>query len=125
MYRKICSLVGLAGLLAGFAVLGLSVSASADLAPLYADQYKVVGTNDQGTTSVLYCAPASGTSAPLYCSDSFNHNPSTVTGLEYVRVATRYGWTLKGVPVAASCVPETTYANYIRSKTLRCSMEAN
>lgn len=80
--------------------------------PLYANQYKIVGTNEQGTTSILYCAPEIGTSQPLFCFDYFNHDPSLVVGTKFTHVATHYGWTLNGVRVKATCVKDGIHIDH-------------
>jgi hypothetical protein len=99
------------------ALIPVSVAA---FTPLYANTWKVNGTNEQGTTSLLYCAAEQGTSSPQFCSDTFNYNPSRVTGTKYHSAPTRYGWELRGTPTVATCVPDSTHPE--RGMTLRCEL---
>lgn len=99
-----------------FALALLPVTAQADLLPLPADQIKIIGTTETGDLAALYCANG-------YCLDYFNQHPNqveTVSGRMYHRVLTRYGWSYTYVYVTVTCVPDDTYASYIRPKTFRC-----
>lgn len=114
LYKRICIVVALTGLLSG--ILGLTVHA--DVVPLPADQVKIVGTTQDGVTALLL--GASG-----YYLDWFNQHPTATevaTGRMYHRVATRYGWSYTYVNVVASCAPDNTYATYTRPKTFFCSI---